>query len=252
MPDNAALSMSSFTSNSSALVIGATGGIGRALVDTLADAPEFSRVFASGRSTPVFENPKVQSLMLDLNDEQSVQNAVEIASRDKPLSLVITATGLLHADDMQPEKSWRSIDPQTMARSFAVNCTGPALVLKHVLPSLKRGERSVVASLSARVGSIGDNRLGGWYAYRSAKAALNMMVKTASIELARVNPAASVISLHPGTVDTALSKPFQANVPDGKLFDRSRAARQLLAVIDATEPSDSGNMLDWRGHTVQP
>ncbi len=251
MSDSTDSLLDSFPDGSSALVIGATGGIGSALAQLVCTAPQFERVYTTGRSAVDNHHEKARAVSLDLTDEATIQEAVENLDPDYPLSLVIIATGLLHdGPDLQPEKSWRSIDAQSMARSFAINCTGPALVLKHVLPILKRGERSVVASLSARVGSIGDNRLGGWYAYRSAKAALNMIIKTASVELARTNKTASVIGLHPGTVDTALSIPFQANVPEGKLFDKTRAARQLLKVVNQTTEAHSGNVYDWRGHVV--
>ena len=251
MSDTTTVSMNSFTPDSAAWVIGATGGIGKSLVEALCLSPEFSRIVATGRTPPEFTHSKVQALALDLTDEKSIRQLASQALKYKPPSLVIVATGLLHdGDTMQPEKSWRSIDPDTMAKAFAVNCTGPALVIKHLLPKLSRGERGVLATLSARVGSISDNRLGGWYAYRSSKAALNMIIKTASVELARVNKTGVVMGLHPGTVDTALSAPFQANVPNGKLFDTGHTARQLLAVINAATVDDSGNVLDWRGHTV--
>lgn len=242
------LSLDAFAPGSRALVIGASGGIGEALVHALKNSASFSHVYAAQRKPG--DRVADTSLPLDLEDEQSIEQAVKHATADGPLSLVITATGLLHDGELQPEKSWRSLSADNMARSFAVNCTGPALVLKHVLPTLARHEHSVVATLSARVGSISDNRLGGWYAYRSAKAALNMVIKTASIELARTKPSAAVVGLHPGTVNTTLSQPFQANVPEGKLFDRSRAAHQLLTVLNGITRSDSGKVFDWRGHEV--
>ncbi|MEM7083831.1 MAG: SDR family NAD(P)-dependent oxidoreductase [Pseudomonadota bacterium] len=244
--------MTEFNNGANALVIGATGGIGRALVDALAASGQFERVFATGRQPPIFTLPTVRALALDLTDESSIQTAIEHAAQ-QPISLAIVATGLLHdGASMRPEKTWRAISPDAMARAFAVNCTGPSLVLKHLLPTLSRDARSVVACLSARVGSIGDNRLGGWYAYRSSKAALNMMIKSASIELARTHRAAVLLGLHPGTVDTPLSKPFQANVPDEALFSPERAAEQLLAVLEGCTPAQSGLVLDWQGKAVPP
>ncbi len=251
MSNHSSLSMNRFAPDSTALIIGASGGIGRALVHALRNVPEFSRIVATGRAAPAFEDPGVIAMPLDLTDEASIRQAASHDALQKPPSLIIVASGLLHdGKTMQPEKSWRSINADTMARAFAVNCTGPALVIKHFLPKQPRAEHSVLATLSARVGSISDNRLGGWYAYRSSKAALNMIIKTASIELARVNQTGIVMGLHPGTVDTALSEPFQANVPDGKLFDTERAARQLLAVVNSASIADSGSVLDWRGHAV--
>ena len=151
----------------------------------------------------------------------------------KPLDLVIVATGLLHAEDgFGPEKSLRDLDADALARSYAVNTIGPALVAKHFLPLMRRDGKSVFAALSARVGSISDNGVGGWYGYRAAKAALNQMLKTASIEHARRWPEGVVVGLHPGTVDTGLSKPFQRNVADGKLFDAAYSAGAMLDVLD--------------------
>jgi len=177
-----------------AVVIGATGGIGAALVGILAARGEVIRI---GRAT---------TPGLDLLDEASIAAAAGVVGPG--LHLVIDATGFLHNDLFQPEKVLRQIDPTHLAYSFAVNATGPALLMKHFLPLLARGERAVFATLSARVGSISDNRLGGWYSYRAAKAALNQLMRTAAIELARTHKQAICVALHPGTVDTGLSGPF--------------------------------------------
>lgn len=139
------------------------------------------------------------------------------------------------------------LDFDKLARSFAINAIGPALVAKHILPLLPQDERAVFAAISARVGSIGDNRLGGWYGYRASKAALNQLIKTFSIELARRHSEAVCVGLHPGTVDTALSKPFQGSVPARQLFESDKAARQLLNVLDGLNPSDTGNLFAWDG-----
>lgn len=168
------------------------------------------------------------------------------------VDLVIVATGLLHDDAKGPEKALTDLDPTWLARTFAINAIGPAIVAKHFLPLLPADRRAVFAVLSARVGSIGDNKLGGWYGYRASKAALNMFVRTASIELARTRPRGIIVGLHPGTVDTQLSKPFQRNVAPGKLFTPATAAAHLLDVIDALKRPDSGNCLDWSGETIVP
>ena len=160
--------------------------------------------------------------------------------------------GLLHEAGRGPEKSLAELDPEWLLRNFAVNAVGPAIVAKHFLPLLPPDRRAVFALLSARVGSIGDNKLGGWYGYRASKAALNMFVRTASIELARTRPRAIVVGLHPGTVDTGLSKPFQRNVQPGKLFTPATSAAHLLDVIDGLKRPDSGNCLDWSGETIIP
>ena len=149
-----------------------------------------------------------------------------------------------------PEKTWRSLNAAALAKAFRINTVGPALVAKHFLPLLARRRKSAFAVLSARVGSISDNRLGGWYAYRASKAALNMLIRTLSIELKRSNRDALCIALHPGTVDSRLSKPFQGNVPDGKLFSPDVAANHLLSVIDGVDPEQSGKLFAWDGAEI--
>ena len=221
-----------------AVVIGA-GGIGGALAEALRDAAAYDEVLTFGRrSTPA----------LDLLDEASIAACARwLAARGAP-ELVIDATGILHGAAMAPEKSWRELDPATLAQAFAINAIGPALLMKHFLPILPRDRRAVFATLSAKVGSIGDNRLGGWYAYRASKAALNQLVRTASIELRRSRPQAICVALHPGTVDTGLSAPFaksglQVQAP-------AEAAARLLAVIERLGPGDSGEFFDHRGEPV--
>jgi NAD(P)-dependent dehydrogenase (short-subunit alcohol dehydrogenase family) len=164
--------------------------------------------------------------------------------------LVIVATGMLHGDGVRPEKHWGALKGETLAQLFAVNSIGPALVAKHFLPLLPRAGRSVFAAISARVGSIEDNRLGGWHAYRASKAALNMLLRNFAIELARRAPEAVCIGLHPGTVDTPLSEPFQGNVAPGKLFSPSESAAHLLRVIDRVGTADSGRVFAWDGSPV--
>ncbi|MBP0444364.1 SDR family NAD(P)-dependent oxidoreductase [Roseomonas sp. SSH11] len=220
-----------------AVVIGATGGIGAALSDALE---------AGGR--PVLRLGRRTEPPLDLLDEASIAAAAERAGTG--LTLVIDATGFLHDDRFRPEKALREIDPAHMAHSFAVNATGPALLMKHFLPRLARDRRAVFATLSARVGSISDNRLGGWVSYRAAKAALNQVVRTASIELARTHRQAVLVALHPGTVETGLSAPFaRAGL---EVQDPAVAASRLLAVIDALAPERTGLLIDHRGETVAP
>ena len=161
---------------------------------------------------------------------------------------MIDATGFLHVDHQGPEKSWRQLDAVNLARSFALNAIGPALIMKHVLPRLPRSGKAVFATLSARVRSIGDNRLGGWYSYRASKAALNQLVRTAAVELARRSPDALCIALHPGTVATALSAPFA--VPGLEVHSPAAAARHLLAVVDQLASDANGGFFDWRGQRV--
>jgi len=165
-----------------------------------------------------------------------------------PLRLLIDATGLLHGQGLQPEKSWQQLDPVQMAQAFAINAIGPALLMKHFLPLLPLEGRAVFATLSAKVGSIGDNQLGGWYSYRASKAALNQLVRTAAIELRRRQPQALCVALHPGTVATDLSAPFaktglQVQAP-------GHAAARLLGAIDGLQAADSGGFFNHDGSAL--
>lgn len=226
----------------SAVIIGASGGIGGAIADALEDEGTFAQLYRFARSAGGANH-------LDLSVEASI--AAAAASVTIPPTRIIVATGLLHDDGHQPEKALAQLDPAALARQFAVNAIGPALVAKHFLPLIPR-TGGVFAALSARVGSIGDNRLGGWYGYRASKAALNQFIRTAAIETRRTNDRAIVVALHPGTVDTALSRPFQGNVAPGRLFDTERAALQLLDVIDGLGVKDSGRHFDWQGAEITP
>ena len=243
--------LESFEAPLTAAVIGASGGIGAALVDALTTHPRVDRVFAFARR-PEHAPAAVATTALDLCDEPSIAGAAALVEAEqKRLDLVIVATGVLHdGDGLAPEKTWRHLEAEALARSFAVNTIGPALVAKHFLPLLARDRKAAFAALSARVGSIEDNRIGGWYGYRSSKAALNMMLRTLAIELGRRNPGALCVGLHPGTVDTALSAPFQSGVPEHKLFAPTRAAERLLAVLDGLEASDSGGLFAWDGARI--
>lgn len=214
-------------------IIGASGGIGRALADALEEEGAVVRRFA---------RPE-----LDLLDEATVAAAAAAAGAPE---LVIVATGILHDGDDGPEKSIAALDPAWLARQYAINTIGPALVAKHFLPVMPKQGRSVLAFLSARVGSISDNRLGGWYGYRASKAALNQLIRTLAIEDKRRNERGIVVGLHPGTVDTRLSKPFQQAGRD--LFKPDRAAVQLLDVIDGLKPQDSGRLFAWDGAEIAP
>lgn len=226
------------------IIIGASGGIGAALVEQAESAGRkvipLARSFAGGDH-------------IDLEDEASI---IAAAGRIKDMGLVpdrvIITTGLLHGDGMGPEKSLKDIDPVWMARTYAVNTIGPALIAKHFLPLMPRKAPATFAAIGARVGSISDNRLGGWYGYRAAKAALHMTIRNIAIEWGRRNDQAIAVALHPGTVDTALSKPFQGNVADGRLFDASYCAERLLDVLSGLTPADSGEIFAWDGTRIQP
>ena len=225
-----------------AVVVGASGGLGAALTARLNDSGAWDQVHALSRSA-------TGDAHIDLTDEATIAAA---ASRVAPgtLGLVIVASGVLHAAGLTPEKSLRALEPEALIRNFAVNAVGPALVAKHFTPLFPRQGRAVFAALSARVGSIGDNRLGGWHSYRASKAALNMLLKTIAIELARTRPDALCIGLHPGTVDTSLSQPFQTGVAPDRLFTPDGSASHLLRVIESLGPGDSGGVFAWDGARI--
>jgi NAD(P)-dependent dehydrogenase (short-subunit alcohol dehydrogenase family) len=243
--------LTSFPDGYRALVVGATGGIGGAFVDHLITAPGVSSVVGWSRRPSATRAQNLVSEVVDITDEASIVAAVPSLQDGPSLRLVIVATGLLHEDAaVQPEKTLKAMRADAMARTLAVNTIGPALVAKHVLPLLPRDGKAVFAVLSARVGSISDNRLGGWHSYRASKAALNMLLKCWALEQAVKWPDACLLGLHPGTVDTRLSQPFQRGVAPGKLFSPAQSAGYLLDVIDRATPAQSGQVLAWDGETV--
>lgn len=226
-----------------AVIIGASGGIGAALEAALIEEGAYDVVHGFARS-------RTGAQHLDLTDEASIAAAAAHVAKGPAPTLVIVATGILHDGEHGPEKALRELDPAWLARVHAINTIGPALVAKHFLPITPKTGRNVFAALSARVGSISDNKMGGWHGYRASKAALNMLVRTIAIEEKRRNDRAIVVALHPGTVDTALSKPFQGNVQPGRLFDTERAALQLLDVIEELKAPDTGKLFDFEGKEV--
>ncbi len=225
-----------------AIIIGASGGIGAALADQLeADNDCQVRRLSRSGADPI-----------DLTDEASIAAAAtQFAALNMPPELVFVATGLLHRSSKGPEKSMRDLDPEWMLENYRINAIGPALVAKHFLPLMPRDRRTIFAVLSARVGSISDNRLGGWHSYRASKAALNMLLRNLSIEWQRKNPQAIIVGLHPGTVETALSAPFKGN-PATERFVPALAAQQLLAVLDGLNPAQSGQLFSYDGTVIAP
>ena len=222
-----------------AVVVGAGGGLGAALAAALERGGAYGRVSRLGRGS---------APPLDLLSEASIAAAAAWAAGQGVIRLVLDATGFLHDVRFRPERGWRDIDPAHMAHAFAVNAIGPALLMKHFCPLLPREGRAVFATLSARVGSIGDNRLGGWHSYRASKAALNQLVRTAAVELRRHNPDGLCVALHPGTADTALSAPFAKTGLDVRPPDI--AAREVLAVLDGLSAAQSGGFFDHRGDPI--
>jgi len=253
--------LSSFRVGSNVLVQGASRGIGLEFVRQLAADPSVGCLFAAhrpGRCSAALarlasEQPKVRLLELDVTDESSIASASErVGQSNITLDLLVNCSGLLHDADRElaPEKRLAEVGSESLLRSFAVNAIGPLLVAKHFEGLFNRAGKAVFASISARVGSIGDNRLGGWYAYRGSKAALNMFTRTLAIEWARSRKNLICVSLHPGTTDTDLSRPYQANVPPGKLFSPERTVGQLLAVLDSVTADSTGRFLAWDGSEI--
>ncbi|MBX9574668.1 MAG: SDR family NAD(P)-dependent oxidoreductase [Caulobacteraceae bacterium] len=222
-----------------AVVIGASGGIGAAVTERLRASGRFDVVHALSRS----------GAGLDLEDEASIAAAAARVAEGPAPTLIFVATGVLHAGH-DPERTYKSLSAEHLLRDYRINAVGPALVARHFLPLLPRDRRAVFAALSARVGSIGDNRLGGWHAYRASKAALNMILRNLAVELARTHPQAVVAGLHPGTVETPLSDPFRKGVAPEKLFTPDFSADRLIGVLDGLTPADSGGVFAWDGARI--
>ena len=240
-------------------VQGASRGLGLAFVRKLLADPSIGDVFAASRTardrlelrrlSEIHPN-RLHLLQLDATKEDQIRQAAKVVAERCRLHLLLNVAGLLHDEGMNPEKKLQHVMYETLVRSFSVNAFAPLLVAKHFVPLLVRDDRAIIANISARVGSITDNRLGGWYAYRASKAAQNMFTRTIAIELNRRAVNAICVALHPGTVDTSLSRPFQSNVPANNLFPPDRAAEQLLTVLNGLNPADSGKFFAWDGSTI--
>ncbi len=222
-------------------ILGASGAIGSAFTTLLSKEYPSASLFAFSRNG---------EHKIDYSSEDSIAEAAELATKEKPLDLVIVANGILHDLEIMPEKSLRDLSAEKFHRIFEVNTIVPSLISKYFLPKLNTDQSSIFAVLYARVGSISDNQFGGWYAYRASKAALNMIIKNASIEIGRRNKRAIIIGLHPGTVDSNLSKPFQANVAKGKLFTPEYSAVKLLDVLENLTPGQTGKCFAWDGKEI--
>ncbi|MEQ1781715.1 MAG: SDR family NAD(P)-dependent oxidoreductase [Hyphomonadaceae bacterium] len=243
------MSLASLPDGYRAAVFGASGGIGQALVAALDRDPRCAGIHAGSRHTITHPSPRISGFRFDLADEASISAA---ADQIGPPDLVIVATGTLHGPGLTPEKSLRALESSGLQQAFAINAIGPALIARHLLPRLPRARRTLFAALSAKVGSISDNRLGGWHSYRASKAALNMLVRTIAIELTRTHPETVCVALHPGTVDTPLSKPFQTGVASERRFPPETSANHLLSVLDKLRPENSGRLFGWDGQEITP
>ncbi len=247
--------------NGQILILGASQGIGRGFVKKLLELENISRVYATyRRQDSNSELIKLQNQYLDrlnifkvdlTNESEIVQFVDSIQAKTDRLHLTINCVGILHQGIIQPEKSLRQIDPELLLDYFKVNSIGAVLVAKHILPLLRHNQSSVFSTLSAKLGSIGDNKLGGWYGYRASKAALNMLMRTVAIEYGRKSPKTTVVLLHPGTTKTELTRPFRKNVPQNQLSSVEQCVDRLLTVIDKLTIEDSGKFFSWDG-TILP
>lgn len=239
-----------------ALVIGGNRGIGFGFVQRLLEDDRFDQIFATyrtaGASADLLQlaqrHDRLHCLSMDLTDEaQITQGVAAVQTHAARLHFVINCVGFLHAGGITPEKALRQLNPENLMRYFQVNSIGGALLAKHLMPLLNHSEPNIFATISAKIGSIEDNRLGGWYGYRASKAALNMFLKTAAIEYSRRSKQTAIVMLHPGTTDTRLSEPFQRGVPAGKLFPVEKTVGLLMDVLNQVTLEDNGSFFSWDG-----
>lgn len=243
--------LTSFEDGANAVIVGASGGIGSAVLERLADCERIAKIHALSRSEIDPPNGKATWHRIDIEDENSIERAAD-AIGDDEIDLVLVLSGILHrGGDLKPERRLSEVESDNLETLFRINAIGPVLVAKHFIGKLARKKKTVFAALSARVGSISDNRLGGWASYRTSKAALNQLMRTVAIEQSRRHPNSIVATLHPGTVDTQLSKPFTDNMPDDNLFSPDEAAGYLLRVVDDLKPEDAGGLFAWDGTRIE-
>lgn len=238
--------------NLNIVIVGASGGIGQAIVQHLLSETRVDKIYCCSRSThEMSSNKKIIPIAIDLLDESSISSAAaQVAHDKKAIDLVIVCTGILHDDTLKPEKALKELDAENFLKVMQINALGPALVGKYFMPLLSNVNRCFFGVISARVGSISDNQLGGWHSYRTSKAALNMLIKNIAIEYKRKKSKLIVAGLHPGTVDTSLSLPFQKNVKPEKLFTSEFSADRLLSVINQLNVDDSGCCFAWDGKLI--
>ena len=239
-----------------ALIVGAKGGLGQAFCERWSELDPSLNIVATSRNTEWCAegstDPKIIRLEMDIGSERSVEAAATyIREKELKLSVVINCSGLLHTPSFSPERALKELSMEKMKKVFEVNTFGVALMLKYFVPLFPRNERSIFASCSARVGSIGDNRLGGWYSYRASKAAQNMMIRTAAIEVRRLRRECICIALHPGTVISELSAPFTKRKDPSKLFSPDFSATKLTEVLERISADDSGEFFAYDGTRIE-
>ena len=235
----------------SVAVIGSSGAIGSAFISSYLEDETIENIISFSRSSSANPNKRVKHFCIDIEDEASIEEA---AANLNGLTLdeIIIASGLLHTENFGPEKSIKDLKAENILKVLKVNTVGPAIIGKYFLPLLNKDSKSVMAFLSARVGSISENKLGGWYSYRASKSALNQIIKNFSIEVKRSNPNAVIIGLQPGTVESKFSEPFKKNVKEGNLFSAEYSVGMLKKVVDSSTSADSGKLIGWDGLEINP
>ena len=232
-------------------IIGSSGAIGRAFLDAYIADKDISNIYSISRTEVKSNDKRIIHINIDVTDEVSVKAAASKIEENR-LDRLIVATGVLHTKSFGPEKSIKDIKIENFVKIFSVNTFGPALIGKYFLPLMTKDQKSIVAFLSARVGSISENKLGGWYAYRASKSALNQIIKNFSIEAKRTNSSGIIIGLQPGTVKSKLSEPFQKNVKEGALISAEESVTKLFKVIEGSSNIESGCLLSWDGQVIKP
>ena len=233
------------------IIIGSSGAIGSSFLNHYAKEDKNNVIYALSRSEAASSSSNIHNVSIDIESDSSISNASSICSEAGPFDIIIVTTGMLSDENIGPEKSLRHLNKESLSKIFSVNTLGPALIAKYFIPLLKKDAPSFLGFLSARVGSISDNRIGGLYSYRASKAALNMTIKSLSIEVSRNNPQSIIAGLHPGTVDSKLSKPFQGNVSEGKLFTPDYSVSKMAEVISNLKPENSGSCFAWDGDEIE-
>lgn len=233
------------------IIIGSSGAIGKAFVKFYEEQNSSNIIYSFSRSNKQIDNGNTINSYIDLENDDSITEASEFCKKEDYFDKIIITTGILHEGDLSPEKTFRNINSMSMSKVFSVNTIGPSMIAKNFIPLLNKEKKSFMGFLSARVGSISDNRIGGWYSYRASKSALNMIIKSLSIEVARNNPNAIIAGLHPGTVDSNLSNPFQKNVKEGKLFSPDYSISKMADVINGLTHQNSGDCFAWDGQKIE-
>ena len=232
----------------SVAIIGANGAIGSNFIKKYISDNSFKNIYAFSRVKPENLDSKVIWTHIDYFHEDVIRDAVKVISHK--LDVIVVATGILHTNTIYPEKSLKELSMVNMQTIFTANTIAPALIAKHFIPYLATDRKALFAVLSARVGSINDNKLGGWFSYRSSKAALNMLIKNIAIEYCRFHKKAVIVGLHPGTVDSYLSEPFKDKIPPEKVFTPEYSVTKMLEVIQSLTPEDSGFCYAYDGSRI--